>query len=83
MTWWLSPSRDEMRSAGTFPSALSLVALVVSLTLTPDPAGLHAATGGPPTKIGPELQSLYEAYRAAQKAGAPFVSADPLIPVVR
>lgn len=56
--------------------------LLVSLTLTPGCIGPDRATGSPLTKVGPELQALYEAYRAAQTTGAPFVPTDPLVPVV-
>jgi hypothetical protein len=55
---------------------------MVSLTLMPRIGRLQAAIGGPMTKVGPELQSLYEAYRTAQQTGRPFVSTNPLVPVV-
>jgi hypothetical protein len=70
-----------MRSAG--PSSLVLlVVLLVSLTPMPRVGRPEAAIGGPMTKVAPELQSLYEAYRTALETGAPFVSTDPLVPVV-
>jgi hypothetical protein len=34
------------------------------------------------TKLAPELQALYEAYRVARESGRPVVSPDPAIPIV-
>ena len=63
----------NLRSAR--PSSLILsVALMVSLTLLRSIGGPDAATGGPLVKVAPELQAVYDAYRAAQATGAPFVS---------
>ena len=69
-----------MPSVGRSSSVLSVV-LLVSLTLMPGCVGPDRATGSPLVKVGPELQSLYEAYLAAQATGAPFSSTDPLVPV--
>jgi hypothetical protein len=46
--------------------------------------GAAAAPGndGPLAKVGPELQALYEAYRAARESGRPLVLSDPAIRVV-
>ena len=70
----------NLRSARASSFILSL-ALMVSLTLLRGIGRPDAATSGPLVKVGPELQALYDAYRAAQATGAPFVSPDPLVPV--
>jgi hypothetical protein len=46
--------------------------------------GVAAAPGndGPLAKVGPELQALYEAYRAARESGRPLVLSDPTMRVV-
>jgi len=54
---------------------------MASLTLLPRFGQAQAANGGAMTKLAPELQSLYEAYRAAVTTGTPFVSANPLVRV--
>ena len=58
------------------------VVLIASLTLMPR-IGLPEAAAVDPvmTKVAPELQSLYEAYRVARQTGAPLVSTDPLVPI--
>jgi hypothetical protein len=53
------------------------------LVLTLSPAlGCAAAGEVSPTKVGPELRSLYEEYLAARESGRPFVVADPSINIV-
>ena len=69
-----------MRSACPFWLLRSVV-LIVSLALMPRVGCPQAAVDGDMSKVGPELRSLYDAYRASQQSGAPFVSTDPLIPV--
>jgi hypothetical protein len=71
----------NLRSARASSFILSL-ALMVSLTLLRGIGRPDAATSGPLLKVGPELQALYDAYRAAQATGAPLVSPDPLVSVV-
>jgi hypothetical protein len=56
--------------------------LILALTLVPRVGPPEAAVEGALSKVGPELQSLYDAYRQALQAGVPFVSTDPLIPIV-
>jgi hypothetical protein len=70
-----------MRFTG-MSSRVLFVALTVSLMLAPGIGCAAPAKGGPLAKVGPELQTLYEAYQTAQQTGAPFVSIDPLVPVV-
>jgi len=69
-----------MRSAYPF-WLLRAVVLILSLALMPRIDVPEAAVDGDMTKVGPELRSLYDAYRSAMQTGAPFVSNDPLIPV--
>ena len=70
-----------MRSAGSFWLVRSVV-LIVSLTLMPRVGLPEAAVHGAMTKLGPELQSLYEAYRVSLQTGTLLVSTDPLVPIV-
>jgi hypothetical protein len=74
------PSRPQPRSAWTLSLVLSVV-LVVSLTLAACIGRPAAAVGSPLTKVSPELQRLYAAYRAAQQTGTPLVFDDPSVPV--
>ena len=54
------------------------MALLTLMSCTGRP---EAAISDPMAKVGPELQRLYETYRAAQTTGSPFVSTDPLVRV--
>lgn len=54
---------------------------VVSLTLPPG-GEASPSRDGVMTKLAPELQALYEAYRVARESGRPVVSPDPAIPIV-
>lgn len=56
--------------------------MVVAVSLTPGIAWAAPAKGGAFAKVGPELQTLYEAPQAGQQTGAAFVPADPSVPVV-
>ena len=76
----MSPSHRSVRSALPSSFVLSIV-LVTSLTLLPRIGGAQTATGVAMTKLGPELQSLYEAYRVALTTGTPLVSTNPLVRV--
>jgi hypothetical protein len=64
------------------PSLARILVLLVSLALMPRIGLPEAALDGAMTKIGPELQSLYETNRVALQTGGPLVSTDPLIPIV-
>jgi hypothetical protein len=54
----------------------------LALGLAPGAARAGSAKATGPEKIGPELLALHEAYRAAQRRGAPLRSDSPLLRLV-
>ena len=77
-------ARSSQRAPTLTRSSLARLAMliIVSFALMPSLGPSDAAVDGPMSKIAPELQSLYEAYRVSVQTGVPLISTDPLVPVV-
>jgi hypothetical protein len=60
-----------------FRVAVIVVSIVVALGVATAVAG-----GRPPSKLGPELIALYDAYLAASTSGRPLVVPDPALQIV-